>query len=394
MSSPSRAAAETPRRPQAAPEILILGGGLAGSSAAILLARAGRHVTLLEREREPRHKVCGEFLSAEALAILGHLGLDSVALKALGALPIGGVRLCGLGKPVERPLPFPALSLTRHCLDAALLAAAEAAGAHVLRGVRVNGLRREAGLWYASLGTGLPEIAAPAVLLATGKHDLRGLARPPGPQGDLVALKMYWRLQPGEAAALRGHVELLLHPHGYTGLQTTETGTNLCSLVRRKHLASLGGWSGLLGELRDTCPQAAQRLAGAEPLLTKPLAASSIPYGFVRREPLGEDLWAVGDQAAVIPSFTGDGMSIALYTGVSAAEALLRGETPAKFQPALHRRLRPQVARATAISRALVRQPSRSLLLGAVRLWPGLLRHTASLTRLSALAMADIGIRF
>ena len=71
-------------------EIVIVGGGLAGSSAAFILASAGRPALLIERDAEPRHKVCGEFLSIEAQAYLVHLGID---LDALGASRISRLRL-------------------------------------------------------------------------------------------------------------------------------------------------------------------------------------------------------------------------------------------------------------------------------------------------------------
>ena len=75
-------------------------------------------------------------------------------------------------------------------------------------------------------------------------------------------------------------------------------------------------------------------------------------------------------------------MSIALYSGVRAAESLLRGEDAETFQRTLYRELRGQVARATALSLALVHEPSKRLLVGAVRRWPNLLRGSAQATRL------------
>lgn len=369
------------------PEVLVLGGGLAGPAAAICLARAGRRVTLVERENEAKHKVCGEFLSAEALGLLQTLGIDVIAL---GAKPIAGLRLCDPRRTAAAALPFPAMSLSRRSLDAALLAAAAAAGAHVLGGVGVDVLVRENGVWRAGLGDGR-KLAVPDVILATGKHDLRGFPRPPGPQNDLVALKMYLRLQSDQAAALEGNVELLLYPGGYAGLQTVGEEANLCCLVKRRHLSRMGGWAGLLGAIAASSPHARGRLEGAEPLLPKPLAAASIPYGFVRRHAPGEHLWAVGDQAAVIPSFTGDGMSIALYSGVRAAQGLLSNESSESFQATLHRALTGQVARATAVSRALLRPSSRSLLTGLVHLWPGLMRSAALWTRVPSEAMDNIG---
>ena len=372
------------------PHVLILGGGLAGSAAAIELARAGRTVTLLERDREPKHKVCGEFLSAEATHLLHHLG---VSPTQLGALPIQAVRLCSKRALTEAPLPFPALSLTRKRLDAALLTAAQDAGAKVLRGASVKSLHHASHGWQATTTDGRVFPAGEAIL-ATGKHDLRGFTRPPGVQRDLLGLKLYLRLASTQHAALAGHVELLLHPEGYTGLQPVEDGlANLCALVRRSTLTRFGtDGQRLLDSLRQSSRHADARLATAEALDHKPLAIAPIPYGFVRKHALHDHLWSIGDQAAVIPSFTGDGMSIALYTGVLAAQSILRGETARLFQLRLHSQLRAQVARATAISRALVHPFTSGAVSSLVHLWPGALCWTAATTRIPARAMHTLSL--
>ncbi len=361
-------------------DVLVLGGGLAGAAAAIVLARAGRAVTLIEREPAPRHKVCGEFLSAEALPMLAALG---VLPEQHGAHPIHAVRLCSAARVTSAPLPFAAQSLTRRCLDGLLLVESERAGVCVHRGVTVQSLERGPAGWQARLSNGA-ELTAPQAILATGKHDLRALPRPAGVQGDLVAFKMYWQLAPAQAAALQGHVELLLFPEGYAGLQLVEGGNaNLCALLRRSRLARLGAWPGFLAAMCAANPHAADRLRGAQPLLDKPLAISSIPYGFVRRDAIAPDLWAVGDQAAVIPSFTGDGMSMALHSGLRAAHSLLAGQTAQSFQRSLAAELRPQIRRATLLSRALVARPTQPLVSAAAHLWPAVLGWAARSTRLS-----------
>jgi 2-polyprenyl-6-methoxyphenol hydroxylase-like FAD-dependent oxidoreductase len=84
-------------------EVLVVGGGVAGCAAAIALARKDRGVTLIEREPAPRHKVCGEFLSGEALEDLHALGID---VASLGAAPIDRVRLAAARRAAEAPLPF------------------------------------------------------------------------------------------------------------------------------------------------------------------------------------------------------------------------------------------------------------------------------------------------
>jgi flavin-dependent dehydrogenase len=371
-------------------EIVIIGGGLAGSAAAIQLARAGRDVLLLERSTGPHHKVCGEFLSAEALTYLGALGAD---LAALGAVPIHSVRLAG----VTRDLPFRAMSVTRCCLDEELLRLAAEAGATVLRGHRVQQLSAPAGGWQARLDDwqvkldDSNEVTAPTVFLATGKHDLHGYPRPLGKQAGLVGLKMYFRLTAEQIEALRGRVELLLYRGGYAGLQPVEDGVaNLCCLVDRAVLQQLSGrWEHLLAAMQQQCPELRERLIGAQPLLEKPLAITSIPYGYVRGcSHATAGLWALGDQAAVIPSFTGDGMSIALHSGSVAAQMYLAGATSAAFQRCLHAELHRQVALATLVSRGLVSPVTRHFFAAAVGVWPGLLGLVARQTRITRVALS------
>ena len=368
-------------------EVLIIGGGLAGAAAAIWLARAGRAVVVIEREAQAHHKVCGEFLSREALNYLKLLGLD---VARFGAVPIRSVRLAGRDGFSEANLPFPAQSLTRRRLDEELLQMAVDAGARVLRGCRVSGLEREGAVWRASI-EGASPVCARTAFLATGKHDLGGRPRPKGKQSDLVAFKMYWRLAPAQAAALAGHVELMLYRGGYAGLQAVEDGAaNLSCLVQRKELQRLGGrWENLLAAMHDQCGLLRERLQSAEALLERPLAVSAIPYGYVRAA--SDGVWALGDQAAVIPSFTGDGMSIALHSGCLAAAMYLRGETADQFQHKLRGELTSQVALATVVSRGLVWGPSRSVFTAAVGLWPEVLGVVARGTRIPEGAMLTLG---
>src|ERR1700683_5368369 len=119
------------------------------SGALIALARKRRGVTLIEREPTSRHKVCGEFLSGEALEDLHAIGID---VASLGAVPIDYVRLAASGRAAEAPLPFPAASLTRKALDTALIATAIAVGVNVERGRSVQSLTRaSSNLWQATL---------------------------------------------------------------------------------------------------------------------------------------------------------------------------------------------------------------------------------------------------
>ncbi len=356
-------------------EALIVGGGLAGAALGILLARHGRATEILEQRAAPQHQVCGEFLSREAVEYLEQLG---VPLRALGAVAIHAVRLHARTTIAACELPFPAMSLTRRALDEALLLLAAREGAVVSRGRRVDGLMRGEDGWRATLRDGAT-VTAPTAFLATGKHDLAGHRRPAGRQNNLVAFKMYFRLSAEQQRALSGWVELFLFPGGYAGLQMVEEGqANLCLLMERSRLERCGrNWPGLLAHVLRWSVALAERLEGAEPLLPKPLALSSIPYGLLMQT-AQDGLWRLGDQAAVIPSFSGDGMSIALHSAHLAAEMYMRGGTAAEYARKLRQGLRPAVQLATMFSRLMVRAP---VLAQAVRLWPGVLAHCASHTR-------------
>jgi menaquinone-9 beta-reductase len=347
---------------------VVIGGGPAGSAAAIHLARANRRVTVLEREGGPTHKVCGDFLSAEAMRSLLACGVDPARL---GAAPIGHVRLIAGRQDAVAELPFAACGLTRRTLDAALLDGARNTGVDVRAGTHVRAL---------------DDVDAAHVLLATGKHAMRGVARV-GEPGPLVGFKTYLQLCAPQTAALRGSVELVLYGGGYAGLQLVEDdAATLCLLADRSRLQSRGGFDGLIAWLRSVSPHLDRRLDDAVPLLSRPLAISGLAYGHVHAPRRNERIWRLGDQAAVIPSLTGDGVSIALHSGALAARMLAADADAAAYHDELRRTLRRQVARADAMQRFLATAIGRFSAVAACRAAPALLRAGARATRIDRAA--------
>ena len=131
--------------------------------------------------------------------------------------------------------------------------------------------------------------------------------------------------------------------------------------------------------MREQSPHLRKRLTDAEPMLAKPLTIASLPYGFVRES--SDGLWYVGDQAVVIPSFTGDGMSLALHTAILAADSYVHGESADAYQRSVASQVSSQVGFATTVSQAIVKAPSAALLLP--RIWPGVLGLIARQTRIA-----------
>lgn len=314
-----------------APPALILGGGPAGTAAAITLARGGVRALVIERDRTTRDALCGGFLSWRSLETLAALG---VAADDLNPAPIRRTRLFAGKRRLEAILPRPALAVSRHRLDTLLLARA-AAVAGVERGVAVRAVEDET----VRLADGAT-LGAPALFLATGKHDLRGLARPEAARGADPTLGLRVRLasHPTLDRLVGDAVELHLFARGYAGIARQEDGSvNLCLAVHRSRLTEAGTPAALLARLGREHPALGERIAFMTDEATID-AIANVPYGW--RVQAGQaGLYRLGDQAGVIPSLAGEGMGIALASGRDAATAFLKGDAATAWQPRFARTL-------------------------------------------------------
>ncbi len=353
--------------------VVVVGGGLAGSALAVELAGRGRRITIVERTAAAHHKVCGEFLSAEAQDLLAKLGLD---VWRLGASPASRLSL-EFGKHLAQvKLPFRGAGLSRYRLDQALLDAAARAGAELRRGFNV--IRLEYERQPIVVRTTTERLSATHVVLATGKHNLRGLPRPQPPN---IAFKMQTRLNPSAMSTLDQCVHLSMFRGGYAGVCLVEDGiATICWVVER---AALGGeapmaWGAHANFLAQRSEFFAALLDGAAPLWDKPVAVAAIPYGFLREETVSDAIYPVGDQLVVIPSYTGDGTSIALHTGITAAQAILDRRSARDFQTAAIARLRPQIAWAKLANVAFVNATAQRMTAAIARLAPWALPQVAT----------------
>ena len=359
------------------PALLIVGGGPAGAAAAITLARAGERPLLIERTRETGDALCGGFLSWRTLETLEKLGVEA---DSLNPVPTTRVRLFARGRTAQAPLPHPARSVSRRTLDTVLLHAAEDAGAAIQRGVAVRGIEDTVRL---DDGT---ELRPDALFLASGKHDVRGLARPVEARGSDPTLGLRVRIAaaPGLTRLIGDAIELHLFDRGYVGIALQEDGSaNVCMAVHRSRLNEAGDPDKLLIALGEECRALGERLAyrsGGEAID----AIANVPYGWRVREGRS-GLFRLGDQAGVIPSLAGEGMGIALASGVSAAEAFVRGgpEASAEWQVRFAREIARPIRVARLIAGLGERQSSASALVAVARLAPSLVDLAARLTRVA-----------
>jgi flavin-dependent dehydrogenase len=319
-------------------DAIIVGGGPAGASAAVHLAASGARVLLAERERFPREKLCGEFISPECLEHFARLGVSEEMSRGGGARVSETVFYAPSGRGVSVPSAWfggqggDALGLSRAEMDARLLARAREVGVTVIEeaalaslvieGARVRGVRLHAD------GGAVREFRARVTLDATGRHRavVRRAERETGREADgrregrvpLVAFKAH--LEGARGAA--GVCEIYFYPGGYGGLSPVEGGlSNLCFIARAGDVRASGSDAErVLREVLMRNRRAARTLDGAR-ARTRWLGVSL--EGFGRHEPAPfEGLLAVGDAAAFIDPFTGSGMLMALEGGELAARAV------------------------------------------------------------------------
>lgn len=260
-------------------DVLIIGGSLAGAACVRTLKRAGIDAVAIERDRFPREKVCGGFLSPGAVEILDELDLlDKV--RAAGAVDVRSARLRSGGMEFEIPFRRGGLGISRRTLDAEL-------GDHsaVEQGNVLSAERQSDGRFRICMNNG-SEISARVLIDAAGKLG-RFTEMHASPQ---FGVQFY------EAESCGDVMDFWFFSDGYGGTVGIEGNrSNSCFLIRR-----------------DALPR----------YLGKPNCLVTGPVAYRRGR---SEFMAIGDAAGMIDPFCGEGMHHALDTGVIAADSVIRG---------------------------------------------------------------------
>lgn len=275
-------------------------------------------------------------------------------------------------------MPFPAAALSRYRLDESLLDKAVETGVSVIRGAMARRVRESVS--GVEIRTAAETYLARFAAVATGKHAMPGIAHP---QSTLVGFKQVLDLDPVPAATGHGTVMLSVYKRGYQGLQMTgKTRAAACWILDRGDAKTLGAdWLRHRTYLADRSRDIARLLAGARPTTARPLAIAGMPFGYLRRRAYSDRVYMIGDQLGSIPSLAGDGIAIALGSGILAARAIVRAHDAPRFHKDMHRSLRRQFTLARPAHALMTHTAGQAVAMALLGLFPGLMRTIASATR-------------
>lgn len=307
-------------------DVLVIGGGPAGASCAIELARSGAKVAVVEKRAFPREVVCGEFLSHEVLSALGHfevyeefLSLGPQSISTFAFVPERSM-------PVFRPLGFPAAAVKRSLLDGLLLKKARACGATVLQPAEAASInRREDGFdVVVKTATGNQVLSAKNVAAAYGRSSVldKNLHRDfANIRSGMTGIKYH---VPGRMFKEFPEDQIRMYSSRgiYCGVnRVSDNEVTLCYLTRAEDRTP---WESLRVLLERN--QSFRDLFRGDPLAE----LESLPrYGtgnifFGKRHLVENGVFMTGDAAGVIGPLAGDGIGMAVESGRLLAEVLLR----------------------------------------------------------------------
>jgi len=309
-------------------DIAVTGGGLAGLSVSIQLARKGYKIILFEKETYPFHRVCGEYISNESWNYLESLGinLENAGVSHINRLIISTRK----GKTLEQELPLGGFGISRYKLDHELASLAKNAGVYLLEGIRVNEIKFESNEFHIQTSNGIYH--SKVAVAGSGKRsnlDVKWkrsfIMAKKNKLNNYIGVKYHVKLPfSNDTIALHNF------NNGYCGISKVEGDEYcLCYLTTAANLQSVDGQLKEMEKriLMDN-PHLKKIWNESEMLFEEPVIISQI--SFDKKSQLEDHVLMVGDAAGMITPLCGNGMSMALHAGKIASEEIdsfLKGVT-------------------------------------------------------------------
>ena len=287
-------------------DVVIIGGGIAGLTAALHLSKNKCNVCLIEKNTYPNHKVCGEYVSNEVLEYLAYL--EIYPLKS-GATTITQFELSTKkGKLLSARLPLGGFGISRYALDNLLFQKAKDNITTVFDTVTTINATTEEGI--AMLQNGMT-IKGKVMVGAHGKRSIIDKSL----QRNFILRKSHW-------LGIKAHYEydfpenkVALHTFdgGYCGLSKTETGAvNACYLVRYQSFKKIGNIDRFQKEVLSANPHLKTFFTNAKPIFKEPNVISQI--SFEEKQPVEHHVFMIGDSAGLIHPLCGNGIAMAIHS--------------------------------------------------------------------------------
>lgn len=295
--------------------ILIIGGGLAGLTAAIHLSKIGLKVTLIEKNEFPKHKVCGEYVSNEVLSYFNELGINCEVLRPTH---LSRFQLSFMdGKVLESELPLGGFGISRYLLDEFLYKKALENGCNISKDTAENIVFSENEFTITT--TQNTVFKAEILIGAYGKRSTidQELKR------SFISKKSPW-------LAVKGHysgcfpddlVGLYHFKGGYCGISKVENERiNICYLADYKTFKQHKNIEEYQKNVVLKNPHLKSILDNCEPLFEKPLTISQI--SFEAKKAVENHMLMIGDTAGLIHPMCGNGMAMAIHSAKIVSELL------------------------------------------------------------------------
>jgi menaquinone-9 beta-reductase len=307
-------------------DVLIIGGGLAGLTAAILIGRAGINVLLVEKKSYPFHKVCGEYVSNEVKPFLAQIGINFSKL-----LPSSITHLEVLSRSgkieMKTPLPLGGFGISRFRLDYELYHLAIQSGVKIFENNRVMDIAYHGNNFQIQLSNGT-NLKSKLVIGSYGKRDIldnklqRSFTRY---RSDYMAVKYHIK-----ASHPENIISLYYFNGGYCGLNKIEDDKYcLCYLVDRNIFKKFKSVKKAEEQLLHTTPQLRKILQDSTFLYEQPLVINE--FSFREKQAVEKHVLMCGDSAGLISPMCGNGMSMAIIAAKFLSELIIESDIKSKI---------------------------------------------------------------